>query len=90
MCGIVGVISKQPVNQLIYDALLLLQQGDDLGHVHGRGRVCRSARRRRLLPMGRHGQAGRQQQGFCVASGQLHPEHGVTGTALERPVGVDH
>ncbi len=30
MCGIVGVISKRPVNQLIYDALLLLQhRGQD-------------------------------------------------------------
>jgi amidophosphoribosyltransferase len=30
MCGIVGVISKQPANQLIYDALLLLQhRGQD-------------------------------------------------------------
>jgi amidophosphoribosyltransferase len=30
MCGIVGVISKEPVNQLIYDALLLLQhRGQD-------------------------------------------------------------
>jgi amidophosphoribosyltransferase len=30
MCGIVGVISHQPVNQLIYDALLLLQhRGQD-------------------------------------------------------------
>ncbi|WKB52568.1 amidophosphoribosyltransferase [Eleftheria terrae] len=30
MCGIVGVISKTPVNQLIYDALLLLQhRGQD-------------------------------------------------------------
>jgi amidophosphoribosyltransferase len=30
MCGIVGVISEQPVNQLIYDALLLLQhRGQD-------------------------------------------------------------
>ncbi len=30
MCGIVGVLSKQPVNQLIYDALLLLQhRGQD-------------------------------------------------------------
>jgi amidophosphoribosyltransferase len=30
MCGIVGVISKVPVNQLIYDALLLLQhRGQD-------------------------------------------------------------
>ena len=30
MCGIVGVISKSPVNQLIYDALLLLQhRGQD-------------------------------------------------------------
>ena len=25
MCGIVGVVSHSPVNQLIYDALLLLQ-----------------------------------------------------------------
>ncbi|MEC5216331.1 amidophosphoribosyltransferase [Actimicrobium sp. GrIS 1.19] len=30
MCGIVGVVSHQPVNQLIYDALLLLQhRGQD-------------------------------------------------------------
>jgi len=30
MCGIVGVVSKSPVNQLIYDALLLLQhRGQD-------------------------------------------------------------
>ena len=30
MCGIVGVISQQPVNQLLYDALLLLQhRGQD-------------------------------------------------------------
>ena len=30
MCGIVGVISRTPVNQLIYDALLLLQhRGQD-------------------------------------------------------------
>ncbi len=30
MCGIVGVVSNQPVNQLIYDALLLLQhRGQD-------------------------------------------------------------
>jgi len=30
MCGIVGVIAKTPVNQLIYDALLLLQhRGQD-------------------------------------------------------------
>lgn len=30
MCGIVGVVSKNPVNQLIYDALLLLQhRGQD-------------------------------------------------------------
>ena len=30
MCGIVGVISASPVNQLIYDALLLLQhRGQD-------------------------------------------------------------
>ena len=30
MCGIVGVVSQTPVNQLIYDALLLLQhRGQD-------------------------------------------------------------
>ena len=30
MCGIVGAISSTPVNQLIYDALLLLQhRGQD-------------------------------------------------------------
>ncbi|MEO8656153.1 MAG: amidophosphoribosyltransferase, partial [Ramlibacter sp.] len=30
MCGIVGVVSGAPVNQLIYDALLLLQhRGQD-------------------------------------------------------------
>jgi amidophosphoribosyltransferase len=30
MCGIVGVVSREPVNQLIYDALLLLQhRGQD-------------------------------------------------------------
>eukprot|EP01032_Pedospumella_encystans_P028171 gene28171-31821_t len=30
MCGIVGVVSHQPVNQMLYDALLLLQhRGQD-------------------------------------------------------------
>jgi len=30
MCGIVGAISKTPVNQLLYDALLLVQhRGQD-------------------------------------------------------------
>lgn len=39
MCGIVGVISQQPVNQLLYDALLLLQhRGQDAaGIVTGAG-----------------------------------------------------
>ena len=34
MCGIVGVSAAQPVNQLIYDALLLLQHRgqDSTGH----------------------------------------------------------
>jgi amidophosphoribosyltransferase len=42
MCGIVGVISKQPVNQLIYDALLLLQhRGQDAaGIVTMEGTKC--------------------------------------------------
>ena len=30
MCGIVGVVANEPVNQLLYDALLLLQhRGQD-------------------------------------------------------------
>mgnify|MGYP003348846180 CR=1 FL=1 len=42
MCGIVGVTSKQPVNQLIYDALLLLQhRGQDAaGIVTMQGTKC--------------------------------------------------
>jgi amidophosphoribosyltransferase len=42
MCGIVGVISRTPVNQLIYDSLLLLQhRGQDAaGIVTMQGRQC--------------------------------------------------
>ena len=42
MCGIIGVISKAPVNQLIYDALLLLQhRGQDAaGIVTMQGNKC--------------------------------------------------
>src|SRR5881398_1088409 len=42
MCGIVGVVSKAPVNQLIYDALLLLQhRGQDAaGIVTMQGTKC--------------------------------------------------
>jgi len=42
MCGIFGVISKGPVNQLIYDALLLLQhRGQDAaGIVTMEGTKC--------------------------------------------------
>jgi amidophosphoribosyltransferase len=42
MCGIVGVISRSPVNQLIYDALLLLQhRGQDAaGIVTMQGSKC--------------------------------------------------
>ena len=52
MCGIVGVISKTPVNQLIYDALLLLQhRGQDAAGIvtagpdaHGRKFYMHKAR----------------------------------------------
>src|SRR6201999_4620398 len=42
MCGIVGVIAKSPVNQMIYDALLLLQhRGQDAaGIVTMQGTKC--------------------------------------------------
>jgi amidophosphoribosyltransferase len=41
MCGIVGVVSQAPVNQLLYDALLLLQhRGQDVqGQWSGARRV---------------------------------------------------
>jgi amidophosphoribosyltransferase len=48
MCGVVGVISKAPVNQLIYDALLLLQhRGQDAAGIvtmHGRQVFMHKAR----------------------------------------------
>ena len=52
MCGIVGVISRSPVNQLIYDALLLLQhRGQDAaGIVTHAGDASSSCTRRK-----RHG-----------------------------------
>ena len=42
MCGIIGVLSKLPVNQLIYDSLLLLQhRGQDAaGIVTMQGTKC--------------------------------------------------
>ncbi len=51
MCGIVGVISKAPVNQLIYDALLLLQhRGQDAaGIVTMRGTRCHMHKARGMV-----------------------------------------
>jgi amidophosphoribosyltransferase len=51
MCGIVGVISKQPVNQLIYDALLLLQhRGQDAaGIVTMQGTNCHMHKARGMV-----------------------------------------
>jgi amidophosphoribosyltransferase len=51
MCGIVGVISKSPVNQLIYDALLLLQhRGQDAaGIVTMQGTKCHMHKARGMV-----------------------------------------
>src|SRR4029078_10068827 len=51
MCGIVGVISRSPVNQLIYDALLLLQhRGQDAaGIVTIKGTKCYMHRARGMV-----------------------------------------
>ncbi len=51
MCGIVGVLSKQPVNQLIYDALLLLQhRGQDAaGIVTMQGNTCHMQKARGMV-----------------------------------------
>src|SRR3954469_10552619 len=51
MCGIVGVISKAPVNQLIYDALLLLQhRGQDAaGIVTMQGDKCHMHKARGMV-----------------------------------------
>ena len=52
MCGIVGIVARSPVNQLIYDALLLLQhrgqdaagivtqQGTQVLHAQGAAAWC--------------------------------------------------
>jgi amidophosphoribosyltransferase len=51
MCGIVGVISKAPVNQLLYDALLLLQhRGQDAaGIVTMQGTKCHMHKARGMV-----------------------------------------
>ena len=51
MCGIVGVIAKTPVNQLIYDALLLLQhRGQDAaGIVTMQGTKCHMHKARGMV-----------------------------------------
>ena len=51
MCGIVGVISQAPVNQLIYDALLLLQhRGQDAaGIVTMQGTKCHMHKARGMV-----------------------------------------
>ena len=51
MCGIVGVISSEPVNQLIYDALLLLQhRGQDAaGIVTMQGTRCHMHKARGMV-----------------------------------------
>ena len=51
MCGIVGVISKTPVNQLLYDALLLLQhRGQDAaGIVTMQGTRCHMHKARGMV-----------------------------------------
>ncbi len=65
MCGIVGVISKAPVNQLIYDALLLLQhRGQDAAGIvtHAGTQVLHAQGARhgaRRLPHPQHARAAR-------------------------------
>jgi len=51
MCGIVGVISKEPANQLLYDALLLLQhRGQDAaGIVTMQGTTCHMHKARGMV-----------------------------------------
>ena len=50
MCGIVGVVSNAPVNQLIYDALLLLQhRGQDAAGIVTRHMQQLEAVRREVL-----------------------------------------
>ena len=49
MCGIVGIVSKSPVNQALYDALLLLQhRGQDAAGIStGTGKTFHMYKRSR-------------------------------------------
>ncbi|SUA24482.1 amidophosphoribosyltransferase [Neisseria gonorrhoeae] len=41
MCGVLGLVSHEPVNQLLYDGLQMLQH---------RGRMRRALQRRKAVP----------------------------------------
>src|SRR5688572_30760383 len=97
MCGIVGVVSQGPVNQLIYDALLLLQhRGQDaagivtlLGHkvymhkAKGMVRDVFRTRNMRALP----GNVGMGQVRYPTA-GNAHSEEEAQPFYVNAPFGI--
>ena len=97
MCGIVGVISRAPVNQLIYDALLLLQhRGQDAaGIVTMQGTKCYMHKARgmvrdvfrtrnmRALP----GSVGLGQVRYATA-GSAHSEEEAQPFYVNAPFGI--
>src|SRR6186713_3408169 len=97
MCGIVGVISKAPVNQLIYDALLLLQhRGQDAAGIvtqqgrkffmhKAKGMVCDVFRTRnmRALP----GKVGLGQVRYPTA-GNAYSEEEAQPFYVNAPYGI--
>src|ERR1044071_9484642 len=81
MCGIVGVISPSPVNQLIYDALLLLQhRGQDAA---GMVRDVFRTRNMRALP----GTVGLGQVRYPTA-GNAYSEEEAQPFYVNAPYGI--
>ena len=97
MCGIVGVVCNAPVNQLIYDALLLLQhrgqdaagivtmQGTQVLHAQGQGHGARR------VPHAQHARAAGQRRPGpgALSDGRQRLQRG-RGAALLRERAVRH
>ena len=96
LCGIVGLISASPVNQLIYDALLLLQhRGQDAaGIVPDAGHASSSCTRPRAwsrrVPHPQHARAAGQRRPRPGALSDRRQRYSGGGAALlrQRPFGI--
>ena len=88
MCGIVGVVSAAPVNQLIYDALLLLQHRGQDAAGRRRHRGQRHARDPGLLDRAQ-GQAGAHLRHAVLRRLGPHGRRAAGARAAARPAAGD-